>query len=71
MLPEVFEEFQVVYVFLANFCFSLSLSMGKSSTLEKIWGAAAPPYSLTSLIDNSSLATKSLCQNSIKTAAKR
>ena len=43
MLPDVFEEFEVVYVFLATFCFSLSLSIGKRSTLEKIWGAAVPP----------------------------
>ena len=43
MLPEVFEELQFVDVFVANFCFSLSLSIGKRSTLEKIWGAAVPP----------------------------
>ena len=43
MLPDVLEEFEVVYVFLATFCFSLSLSIGKRSTLEKIWGAAVPP----------------------------
>ena len=35
MLPDVFEEFEVVYVFLATFCFSLSLSIGKRSTLGK------------------------------------
>ena len=34
MLPEA-EELQVVYVFLATFCFSLSLSIGKRSTLGK------------------------------------
>ena len=39
-LPDLFEEFEVVYVFLATFCFLLSLSIGKRSTLEKIWGAA-------------------------------
>ena len=42
MLPEAFKEFQVVYVFLATFCFSISLSIGKRSTLGKIWGVAAP-----------------------------
>ena len=36
MLPDDFEEFEVVYAFLATFCFSLSLSVGKRSTLRKI-----------------------------------
>ena len=40
MLPDVFEEFEVVYVFLATFCFSISLSIGKRS-------APAPPSSLS------------------------
>ena len=34
--PDVFKEFEVFYVFLAIFCFSLSLSIGKRSTLGKI-----------------------------------
>ena len=42
MLLDVFEEFQVVYVFLATFCFSLSLSIGKRSTLGNIWGGYSP-----------------------------
>ena len=41
MLPEVFEELQVAYVFLAAFCFSLSLSIGKRSTLGKLWAVSA------------------------------
>ena len=39
-LPVVFEEFEVVYLFIYfsdNFFFSLSLSIGKRSTLPKIW----------------------------------
>ena len=36
MLPDDFEEFEVVYAFLDTFCFSLSLSVGKRSTLRKI-----------------------------------
>ena len=47
MLPDVFEEFEVVYVFLATFCFSLSLSIGKRSTLGKI--CPPPPPSPSSL----------------------
>ena len=42
ILPVVFEEFEVVCIFLAIFFFSLQLSIGKRSTLAKIWGAAAP-----------------------------
>ena len=42
MLPDVFEEFEVVYVFLATFCFSLSLSIGKRSTLGKIRNTSPP-----------------------------
>ena len=45
MLPEIFEEFQVVYVFLATFCFSLSLSIGKRSTLRKICSPPSSPPS--------------------------
>ena len=37
MLPEAFEEFEVAYIFLATFCFLLSLSIGKRLTLGKIW----------------------------------
>ena len=33
MLPEVFEEFEVAYIFLATFCFLLSLSIVKRLTL--------------------------------------
>ena len=45
MLPNVFEEYEVVYVFVASFGCSLSSSIGKRSTLGKISGAAAliPP----------------------------
>ena len=44
MLPEAFEEFEVAYIFLATFCFLLSLSIGKRLTLGKIWrgGGGAP-----------------------------
>ena len=41
MFPVVFEEFQMVYNICATFFFSPSLSIGKRSTLAKIWGAAA------------------------------
>ena len=40
MLPVVFEEFQMVFVFLIFFFFSRSLSIGKRSTLSKIWEGA-------------------------------
>ena len=33
MLPEVFEEYEVAYIFLATFCFLLSLSIVKRLTL--------------------------------------
>ena len=36
ILPDVFKEFEVFYVVLATFCFSLSLSIGKRPTLGKI-----------------------------------
>ena len=54
MLPEAFEEFEVAYIFLATFCFLLSLSIGKRLTLGKIWrgggrGLQPPPVS-TSLL---------------------
>ena len=48
MLLVVFEEFEVVYIFFATFFFSLSLLIGKRSTLEKNWGAAAPQSPLVS-----------------------
>ena len=43
MLPDVFEEFEVVYVFLATFCFSLSLLFGKRLTLGKSGGERLQP----------------------------
>ena len=60
ILTVVFEEFKVVCIFLAIFFFSLQLSIGKRSTLAKIWGAAAPPsppgfYGPVSTIDFKSL----------------
>ena len=33
MLPVVFEEFELVCIYFAIFCFPLSLSISKSSTL--------------------------------------
>ena len=43
ILPIVFEEFEVVYIFFCYF-FSQSLSVGKRSTLAKIWwGCCSPP----------------------------
>ena len=36
MLPGVFQQFEVVYIFFATFFFSLSLSIGKRSVLAKI-----------------------------------
>ena len=43
MLPIVFRELKVVQLyFFTLFSVSLSLSIGKQSTLGKIWGAAAP-----------------------------
>ena len=44
MLPVVFEEFEMVYMFLLSF-FSLSLSIGKRSTIAKIWGETKAPHS--------------------------
>ena len=44
MLPVVFEEFEMVYMFLLSF-FSLSLSIGKRSTKAKIWGETKAPHS--------------------------
>ena len=38
MLPIVFEEFEVVYIFFATFFLLLSLSVYKRSTLAKILG---------------------------------
>ena len=43
MLLVVFEEFQMVYIFLLLFSFSLPLSTGKRSTSAKLWGSSAPP----------------------------
>ena len=43
MLPVVFEEFEVVSIFLAIFFFSLYLSIGNRSTLAKILGTCSPP----------------------------
>ena len=37
MLPVVFEEFEMIYIFLLLFF------LFKRSTLAKIWGAGAPP----------------------------
>ena len=37
MLPAVVEESEMVYIFFASSFFSLSLSIGKRSTLAKIW----------------------------------
>ena len=47
MLPEDFQEFEVIYVFLATF-YSLSLSVDERSTLGKTWGDAAFPSLLVS-----------------------
>ena len=46
MLPAVFQEFEMVYLFIyfAILLFSLlSLSTVKRSTLAKIWGDCNPP----------------------------
>ena len=43
MLPVVFEEFEVVSIFLAIFFFSLYLSIANRSTLAKILGTCSPP----------------------------
>ena len=49
MLPVVFEEFEVAYIFLLLLFFLLSLSIYIRPTLAKIWGggwgggAAVPP----------------------------
>ena len=43
MLPVIFDEFEVAYIyisFLLLVSFSLLLSIGKTSTFVKIWGAA-------------------------------
>ena len=46
MLPVVFEEFEVAYIFYATFFFSLSLPIDKRSTLAKVCGAAVPQPTL-------------------------
>ena len=43
-LPVVFEEFDMVYFFFDNFIFSLSMSIGKSSTLAKTTCGCSPPH---------------------------
>ena len=45
ILPAVFKEFEVVCIFLAIFFFSLQFSIGKRSTLAKIWGEGYSPPS--------------------------
>ena len=45
VLSVVFEEFDIVYFF-STFFFSRLLSIGKSSTLAKIWGGCSPPSPL-------------------------
>ena len=42
-LPVVFEEFDLGYIFWLLFFFSLSLPIGKRSTLTKIWRDCSPP----------------------------
>ena len=42
MLPVVFKESELVYIFFTTF-FSLSLSIGKRSILAKTWGGCSPP----------------------------
>ena len=39
-LPVVFQKFDMVYIFISFFLFA-TLSIGKRSTLAKIWGVAA------------------------------
>ena len=48
MLSVVFEKFELVCVFFPIFFFSLSLLVGKRSTLTKIWGLH-PPVSVVSM----------------------
>ena len=48
MLPVVFEEFDMICIFFATFFFSLSLSIGKRSILEKKSGTLQPPSPLGS-----------------------
>ena len=48
-LPVVFEKFVMVLHFLARFYFSLSLSIGRRSTLAKIWRGCSPPLALSFL----------------------
>ena len=43
MLPVLFQKFVMVLHFLARFYFSLSLSIGRRSTLAKIWRGCSPP----------------------------
>ena len=43
MLLVVFEEFEMVSRLFDTFFFSLSLLLGKRSSVEKSGGAAAPP----------------------------
>ena len=52
MLPEVFEEYEVAYIFLATFCFLLSLSIVKRLTLGGggRGGGVQPPLVSTSLL---------------------
>ena len=43
ILPAALEEFELFFIFLVIFLFSLSLSIGKRLTLAKTWGAEAHP----------------------------
>ena len=43
MLPDLFEKFEVIYTFLATFCFSLSLSTLGKILWEGGGGVAAAP----------------------------
>ena len=49
MLPVLFQKFVMVLHFLARFYFSLSLSIGRRSTLAKIWRGCSPPLALSFL----------------------
>ena len=54
-LPEVFEEFDMVYIFWLLFFFPLLLSVGKRSILIKIWGGCSsqPPWFLRACVFSS------------------
>ena len=69
LLPVVvFEKIEVAYIFLLLFFFSRSFSIGKRSTLAKIWGACSPRhiYSVSTGCYMNCDIEKAICHNILK-----